>query len=222
MIGSRIVSEARTKGHTVVRAGRKAPEITLALIHSVAVDASDATSLRSALTETKAPHGMTMGFDVVVVALGPSRDSADKGPKLVETYKVIVEACSNSSSSSSGGGASSKGEGKTGPRVVFVGGANSLTAPGGGLPPAVTDEALQHSEALAYLKGQTALAEWTYLSPPAMIAPGERTGKYRLGKDDMVADEDGKASISVEDFAVALVDEIDEPKHTGERFTVGY
>ena len=64
--------------------------------------------------------------------------------------------------------------------------------------------------------------DWTYLSPAAMLEPGERTGRYRLGADTLVADEHGISRISMEDFAVAVLDEAETPKHTRQPFTVGY
>ena len=63
---------------------------------------------------------------------------------------------------------------------------------------------------------------WTFLSPSALFVPGERTGKFRLGTDQLLTAADGKSSISFEDFAVALADEIERPAHIRKRFTVGY
>jgi putative NADH-flavin reductase len=64
--------------------------------------------------------------------------------------------------------------------------------------------------------------DWTYLSPAGFIQPGERTGKFRIAKDDLVVDEKGESRISAEDYAVALVEELARPQHVRERFTVGY
>ncbi|MBV9908038.1 MAG: 3-beta hydroxysteroid dehydrogenase, partial [Hyphomicrobiales bacterium] len=63
--------------------------------------------------------------------------------------------------------------------------------------------------------------DWTYLSPSALISPGERTGKFRLGTDQLLVNEKG-SSISAEDYAIALVDELEKPAHSRRRFTVGY
>ena len=63
--------------------------------------------------------------------------------------------------------------------------------------------------------------DWTYFSPAALIQPGERTGKFRLGEDTLIADEKG-SSISAEDYAIALVDELENPKYIRKRFTIGY
>jgi putative NADH-flavin reductase len=64
--------------------------------------------------------------------------------------------------------------------------------------------------------------DWTYLCPPAVLVPGERTGSYRTGNDRLVIDADGKSLISMEDLAVALLDEAEWPRHRGQRFTVAY
>jgi putative NADH-flavin reductase len=64
--------------------------------------------------------------------------------------------------------------------------------------------------------------DWTFLSPSALFVPGERTGNFRLGKDQLLVAADGQSHISMEDFAIALVDELEHPKHSRQRFTVGY
>jgi putative NADH-flavin reductase len=64
--------------------------------------------------------------------------------------------------------------------------------------------------------------DWTYFSPVAFFEPGERTGKFRLGKDDLITDAQGNSRISFEDYAIALVDELENPRHHRERFTIGY
>ena len=69
---------------------------------------------------------------------------------------------------------------------------------------------------------QEKVLNWTFLSPSALFEPGERTGKFRLGDDVLLADDEGKSWISMEDYAIALADEIETPWHTRRRFTVGY
>jgi putative NADH-flavin reductase len=73
-----------------------------------------------------------------------------------------------------------------------------------------------------YLLQEEPDLDWSYLSPSAMIAPGERTGKFRLGTDRLLTDAKGESHISVEDYAVAMIDELENPKHIRQRFTVGY
>jgi putative NADH-flavin reductase len=112
-------------------------------------------------------------------------------------------------------------------RYLVVGGAASLTvAPGQRLldqpdfPDAYKPEASAGAAFLEALRGANDL-EWTYLSPSAVFVPGERTGKFRLGSDELLVSDHG-STISFEDYAVALVDEIERPAHVRRRFTVGY
>lgn len=113
-------------------------------------------------------------------------------------------------------------------RVLIVGGAASLyVAPGlqlidtEGFPDFIKPEAEPARQALARLEQGVDL-DWTFLSPSVFFEPGERTGVFRLGKDELLTAESGKSHISYEDFAVALLDEIERPRHRRERFTVGY
>jgi putative NADH-flavin reductase len=80
--------------------------------------------------------------------------------------------------------------------------------------------ATSHVKAFASLRAST--IDWTYFSPPILIQPGERTGKFRLGWDDLIRDADGKSHVSFEDYAVAVVDELGAPQNRRARFTVGY
>ncbi|WP_428968214.1 NAD(P)-dependent oxidoreductase [Sphingomonas sp. Xoc002] len=112
-------------------------------------------------------------------------------------------------------------------RYLVVGGAGSLEiAPGQrlidqpGFSDAYKAEASAGAEFLDLLRGVEDL-EWTFLSPSAMFVPGERTGQFRLGADTLLSNEQG-SSISFEDYAIALVDEIEQPRHIRQRFTVGY
>lgn len=113
-------------------------------------------------------------------------------------------------------------------RYLVVGGAGSLeVAPGVKLfdtkefPALYLDEARKGGAYLDQLKGESDL-DWTFLSPSALIEPGERTGKFRLGKDQLLVDGNGQSRISAEDYAIALVDELEKPAHSRRRFTVGY
>jgi putative NADH-flavin reductase len=113
-------------------------------------------------------------------------------------------------------------------RYLVVGGAGSLeVAPGvrlvttPGFPVAYKAEAEKGAAFLDLLRAEVEL-NWTFLSPSALFVAGERTGKFRLGTDQLLTADDGKSSISFEDFAVALADEIERPAHVRRRFTVGY
>jgi putative NADH-flavin reductase len=90
-----------------------------------------------------------------------------------------------------------------------------------GFPAEYKAEAQAGREFLNALRQEDEL-NWTYLSPSAIFAPGERTGKFRLGKDQLLTGADGQSRISIEDFAIALTDEIERPRHIRRRFTVGY
>jgi len=113
------------------------------------------------------------------------------------------------------------------PRYLVVGGAGSLEiAPGQRVvdlpdfPAAYKAEATKGAEFLDLLKQEKQL-DWTFLSPSAEFVPGERTGKFRIGKDNLLSNEEG-SRLSFEDYAIALVDEIEKPQHSRQRFTVGY
>jgi hypothetical protein len=114
-------------------------------------------------------------------------------------------------------------------RLVSVGGGSSLeVAPSVRLfdtpqfPAEWKAEASAQIEALELFRASTGDVEWSYLSPPAHIEPGQRTGRYRTGGDQLLTDEKGESRISVEDYAVALVDELERPAHIRQRFTVAY
>jgi putative NADH-flavin reductase len=113
-------------------------------------------------------------------------------------------------------------------RYLVVGGAGSLeVAPGvrlvttAGFPVAYKPEAEKGAAFLDRLRAEKEL-NWTFLSPSALFTAGERTGKFRLGTDQLLTAGDEKSWISFEDFAVALADEIERPAHIRQRFTVGY
>ena len=109
-----------------------------------------------------------------------------------------------------------------------MGGAGSLeVAPGKSLmdtaifPEELKAEAKAGARFLERLKAQPDI-DWTFLSPSADFAPGERTGHFRLGHNQLLRDAQGKSHISIEDFAIAMVDEVEQPAHSRQRFTVGY
>lgn len=114
------------------------------------------------------------------------------------------------------------------PRVLVVGGAGSLeVAPGVALidtpqfPEAYKPEAGAGRAFLDALRQEQEI-DWTFLSPSALFEPGERTGQFRLGGDQLLSDAAGNSRISFEDYAIALADELETPRHSRRRFTVGY
>jgi hypothetical protein len=113
-------------------------------------------------------------------------------------------------------------------RLIIVGGAGSLeTAPGvrvvdsPDFPDDWKPEALQQGDALSVYRGIDDL-DWTYVSPAAVIQPGERTGSYRTGGDQLLADDHGNSQISAEDYAVAIADLLERGDHPRERITVAW
>lgn len=143
---------------------------------------------------------------------------------LLGGHDVVISAVRFSESPADNVVAATKSAGVK--RLLVVGGAASLKGKDGklvfeSLPEAWRGEAGAGIKFLDKLKGESAL-DWTFLSPSAMIGPGERTGKFRLGLDELLVDKDGKSHISYEDYAIAMIDEVEKPKHVRKRFTVGY
>lgn len=114
------------------------------------------------------------------------------------------------------------------PRLLAVGGAGSLeVAPGvqavdtPQFPEQWKASALGARDTLEKLRKEQEL-DWTFLSPAALIEPGQRTGKFRIGGDQLLKDAQGESRISVQDYAVAMLDELEQPSHTRQRFSVAY
>jgi uncharacterized protein len=112
-------------------------------------------------------------------------------------------------------------------RLIVVGGAGGLfVAPGvalvdsGYVPESHLPISRAHVKAFNVLRAST--IDWTYLAPAAYFTPGERTGEFRLGKDELIANAHQESRISMEDYAIALVDELEVPHHRRQRFSVGY
>jgi putative NADH-flavin reductase len=114
-------------------------------------------------------------------------------------------------------------------RLIWIGGAGTLESPSGGrvmdapdFPAEWKPEAEAQAEALEVFRSSGSNVDWTYVSPPAVIAPGKRTGHYRLGGDQLLTDERGESRISVADFAVAVIDILERPEGIRKRITVAY
>src|SRR5690606_60804 len=116
------------------------------------------------------------------------------------------------------------------PRLLVVGGAGSLLVPGGSeavmaqpdFPDAYKPEAEAGARFLATLREVDDALDWSFLSPSAEFVEGERTGKFRIGADHLLVSNSGRSWISMEDFAIAFLDEFERPAHSRQRFTVGY
>lgn len=191
-IGSRIVAEALSRGHEVTIVTRTAPAATPAGALVTTGDAADADAVAR----------VAAGSDVVVSAIGPSRT----GGRPQEFLRAIDTLARN-----------------VGPRrLVVVGGAGLLfVAPGlrsldtPDFPANLRMEASTQLAALEHLRAGGGFVDWVYISPAPVTRPGARTGRYRVGSDMVIGDH-----ISAEDYAVAVVDEIEQPRHRREQFTV--
>ena len=198
MVGSRILRELISRGHEVTAVVRSASDLNEPKAKTVQGDVFDANSVMNT----------ARGADAAISAYGP-------GPAKAE---ILLQATRSILSGLEQAGVR---------RLLMVGGAGSLeVAPGVRLvdapnfPAEWKPIALAHCDALDALKA--CKLDWTSLSPAAMLEPGERTGKFRLGKDSFMTDAQGQSKISVEDLAVAMVDELEKPAHIRQRFAVAY
>jgi putative NADH-flavin reductase len=203
MIGQRILHEALNRGHHVTCLVR---DTSGTGEHRAELDYHTGDIFKPESIATAA-----VDHNVVVSAYGPGKGDAGL---VVKAAHVLIEALTRVEPI----------------RLIAVSGAGSLEVrPGVQLmdTPEIPVEwkpiALAHREALdVYRKAGMAEFDWTAVSPAALIEPGERTGNYRTGTDQLLVDDKGKSYISAEDFAVAVVDEIEKPHFQGQRFTVGY
>ncbi|MEC5385716.1 NAD(P)-dependent oxidoreductase [Uliginosibacterium sp. H3] len=200
-VGSAVLKELLDRGHEVVALartpGKYASQPKLSVVQA---DVLDARQVSSAVA----------GTDAVVDAYNPGWSNPDIYNEFLAGTQAILDGIKTAGVK----------------RVLVVGGAGSLyVAPGLQLidtpefPAAYKQGALGARKALNDLRDEQTL-EWSFLSPPVFLAPGERSGKYRFGKDDLLFDGDKPAGISVADLAVAIVDEIEEGRHIRQRFTV--
>lgn len=196
--GSRIQTELLSRGHTVTSVARDASKVAPAANLTV-VQADISTDLAALIA----------GHDVVVNAYAPPFESTQD---LVPFTQRLADAAR-----------------ATKTRLLMVGGAGGLQVAPGQLvinqswfPDSYKPIAQAHIDALEVLRAAPSDLNWTTLSPAGMFAPGERTGKFRLDTEFLVADASGNSVISMEDYAIAVVDEIETPQHIRQRYTIGY
>lgn len=191
-VGQRVTAEALRRGHEVVAIARDVSKLEAR---------PGVTAVAADLTD-KAGIGKAIdGVDVVVLS--------------VQFKELDVDAMLDALSGAK--------------RLLIVGGAASLyVAPGlqlidtEGFPDFIKVEAEPARQALKRIEADAGGLNWTFLSPSVFFEPGERTGSFRLGGDELLTAESGKSHISYEDYSVALLDEIENPRHERQRFTVGY
>jgi len=202
-MGRRIMKEASNRGHkltAVVRHGSDEPlsEHPLKIIQA---DATDADDVQLICCDT----------EVVVAATRPQPGSEHE---LIKTTALLLKTLSHSAT-----------------RLLISGGAASLKIPDRQQQLLLDDSRYMPRSALAI--GRACLqqyelcqanytVDWTYLSPSALLVPGQRSNNFRVGADELLIDDSGRSVISMEDMAVALLDEIERARHIRRRFTVGY
>lgn len=204
-VGSAILNEALSRGHQVTAVVRNPDKIS--------TKHANLTITKGDVSSEEVVKVLSEGADAVISAYNPGWTNPDIYEETLKNYSAILNGV--------------KAAGVK--RLLCVGGAGTLfVAPGVRLLDAVElPEAIMpgvKSLGKFYLEVLSAEKEidWVFFSPAGNIAPGERTGKFRLGKDDLIVDAEGKSNISVEDYAVAMIDELEVPAHHQERFTIGY
>ena len=202
-VGSAILQEALQRGH----------EVTAIVRHPGKVKPHP--KLRPHRADVQKEDEVTRsvaGHDAVISAFNPGWTNPNMYDLQVRGTRAIIDGVKKAGVK----------------RLLFVGGAGSLEVMPGvqsvdlpEFPAEYKQGALATREALNLLRKEPSL-EWSFLSPSANLFPGQRTGKFRLGTDQLLADAKGESRISVEDYATAMIDEVEKPKHIRRRFTVGY
>lgn len=202
-VGSAILNEALERGHEVTAVARDRDKLPLhAALHAHSVDVYDSDQLAR----------LILGHAAVISAFNPGWNNADLYNLQLKGTRTIIEGVKKAGVK----------------RVLFVGGSGSLEVKPGvqgvdlpSFPAEYKQGALATREALNMLRQEKSL-DWSVLAPSADLFSGERTGRFRLGTDQLLRDANGESRISLEDFAMAMINEIEHPQHVGRRFTVGY
>lgn len=204
-VGTAILNELLNRGHKVTAIVRDAKKMTVSNPNLTIVEAD--------VTDTDALKEAGKGKDAVISAYNPGWKNPHIYEDTLKNYPLIVESAKQAGVK----------------RLLIVGGAGTLFyAPGKMVMDAddVPAQLLPGIKSLGEFYLNTLRKEkdidWIFLSPAANMTPGQRTAKFRIGKDELVVDANGDSNISVEDFAVAMVDELEQEKHHKERFTIGY
>ena len=204
-VGTAILSELLNRGNKVTAIVRNPDKISISNsnLSVVKADVSDVESIAK----------VSEGKDAIISAYNPGWTNPNIYEDTLKNYPLILQAAKLSGVK----------------RLLIVGGAGTLfCAPGlrvvdsGAIPESIMGGVKSLGEFYLNTLMNEHDIDWVFFSPAGALEPGERTGKFRLGKDDLIVDADGKSHISVEDYAVAMVDELEKPAHHQERFTIGY
>ncbi|WP_373135685.1 NAD(P)-dependent oxidoreductase [Phocaeicola plebeius] len=204
-VGSAILNELLTKGHKVTAIVRNPQKIN--------VENPNLAVIKADVSDTNTLINACKGKDAVISAYNPGWTNPHIYEETLRNYPLILDAVKQSGVK----------------RLLCVGGAGTLfCAPGlrvvdsGVIPEAIMGGVKSLGEFYLNTLMNEKDIDWIFFSPAGTLEPGQRTGKFRLGKDDLIVDENGNSHISVEDYAVAMIDELENPKHHYERFTIGY
>ena len=204
-VGNAILNELLSRGHKVTAVVRNPEKIN--------VSSSNLDIVKTDVSDTNVMVEICKGKDAIISAYNPGWGNPDIYEKTLRNYPLILEVAKQSGTK----------------RLLCVGGAGTLfCAPGlrvvdsGAIPDAIMDGVKSLGEFYLNTLMNEKTIDWIFFSPAGTLESGKRTGKFRLGKDDLIVDENGISHISVEDYAVAMVDELENPKHHYERFTIGY
>ncbi len=204
-IGSVLLKEALNRGYKVKAVVRNPEKITIVSpeLEVVKADASSAEVVAS----------IVQGADAVLSAYSPGWTNPHIVEDTINGYTAIISGVKKAGVK----------------RLLIVGGAGTLfVSPGvrvvdsGAIPESYKGAVKALGNVYLEMLPKENELDWVFFSPAGTIEPGERTGKYRLGKDDLIVDAKGESKISVEDYAKAMIDELENPVHHRERFTIGY
>jgi uncharacterized protein len=207
MAGSRITNEALRRGHELTAIVRNLSGFSIPTTFAGNVVVGNVLDPANVAK-------LVQGHDAVISTVGPGADEASDpilARDVIKAANSLIEGLTHA-----------------GVRLlVVVGGAGSLEVANGvrfidtpDFPDIYRPASLAHCEALEIY--QTCDLDWTFISPAALFEPGERTGKYRIGSDRLLVDERGESRISAEDYAIALLDEVERPQFIRRRMTVAY
>ena len=204
-VGNAILNELLSRGHKVTAVVRNPKKIN--------VTNSNLEIVKTDVSDTNVMVEICKGKEAIISAYNPGWANPDIYKETLRNYPLILEAAKRSGAK----------------RLLCVGGAGTLfCAPGlrvvdsGAIPDAIMGGVKSLGEFYMNTLMNEKAIDWIFFSPAGTLEPGKRTGKFRLGKDELIVDENGISHISVEDYAVAMVDELENPKHHYERFTIGY
>jgi putative NADH-flavin reductase len=200
LLGARLVDEALARGH----------EVTAAVRHPDRYDAREGVAVAAAdATNPAAVAAVAHGHDAALSAV----TQHERPQVLSDVARALLDGLETAGVS----------------RLVVAGGAGSLeVAPGvrlmdtPGFHEEWKPEAQAQADALDVLRADGGRVSWSYVSPGALLAPGERTGTYRTAGDELLTDDQGRSHISMEDFAIAMLDEAEQQRHPRQRFTAAY